>query len=358
MGELKYKDDFSTAKKYWEAFWKKEVIDKPLLISAIPKNPSEPVAPPPYLSGIDGNFKKAVEVFEEYAENTYFLYEKIPYLNISFGPDELAYFLKGAGKNVVVDKQTRTAWIDPFVKNWEEFSPLELDRESLWYKKYMDFFRYGAEKGNGKFLLEMCDFHTHLDWLRAVRGSAELCMDLVDCPEEIEKRLYQVRKLFPSVYNDIYESGNMEKWGTTGWIPFYCEGKYAVIQCDFICMIGKEMFRRFALPAIEEEANFLDHCIFHLDGPGALIHLDDLLGIKKIDAIQWVPGDGNGPHIKWMDVLKKIKKGGKSLVICPEDTEQLKIFHKELGPEGIVYQINFENLKEAEETKNWLVQNT
>jgi len=356
MGELKYKDDFSSAKKYWKAFWEKEVIDRPLLISTVPKNSSEPVNSPPYLSGIDGDFKKAVELFEKYAGNTCFLYEMIPYLGISFGPDILAYFLKGAEKNIVVDKCT--AWIDPFVKNWEEFLPLELDRKNLWYKKYMDFFRYGAEKGDGKFLLEMADFHTHLDWLRAVRGSSDLCMDLVDSPEEIEKRLLQVRKLFPPVYNDIYESGNMKKWGTTGWIPFYYEGKYAVIQCDFICMIGKNMFRKFVLPAIEGEANFLDHCIFHLDGPGALIHLDDLLTIKKIDAIQWVSGAGNGPHIKWMDLLKKIKKGGKSLVVYPEDAEQLKFFHKEFGPEGIVYQIDFKSLEEAEETKNWLVQNT
>jgi len=354
--ELQYKKDFSEAKKYWEYFWNGEILDRPLLLSTIPKNTENFLSPPPYMSGIDGNFKKAIELFEEYAENTIFFAERIPYLSISFGPDEVAYFLKGAEKNIMV--KSNTAWIEPFIKNWDEVPTLEIDKGNNWYKKFIEFYRFGAEKGDGKFLLEMADFHTHLDCLRAIRGTENLCFDLIERPEEIDKRLNQIKRIFPEIYNDIYTAGNMEKTGTIGWIPFYCEGRYAVIQCDFICMIGKEMFRRFALPYIEEEASFLDHCIFHLDGPGALTHLDDILSIKKIDAIQWVPGGGNKSHIEWMELFKKIKNAGKSLIIYPQSIEEIKIFHKELGPEKVVYEFNFKNLKEAEDIKNYLKQNT
>ena len=41
--ELKYKPDFERAKKYFEAFWQKEVIDRPLVsITAPGKNGSWP----------------------------------------------------------------------------------------------------------------------------------------------------------------------------------------------------------------------------------------------------------------------------------------------------------------------------
>jgi len=354
--ELKYKENFEETKKYWRAFWEGEVIDRPLLISNIPKDKNNPVSPLPYLSGIDGKFKKVVEDYEEYAENTIFFAENIPNFTISFGPDTISYFIKGAEAKVMVG--SGTAWIEPFVNDWKEINRIEIDKGNIWYKRFMDFYRFVGERSNGKFLLQMPDSHTHLDLLRGIRGSEKLCIDLVEIPDEIERRLKEVKDFFKEIYTEIFNSTNMEKWGTTSWIPLYCEGKYEVLQCDFTCMIGQQMFRRFALPYIEEEANFLDHCIFHVDGPGVLRHLDDLLSVEKIDVIQWVPGEGNKPHIYWIDLFKKIKKAGKGVIIYPQSVDEVKIFHKELGPENVVYQLDLESLEEGEKLIEWLAKNT
>lgn len=353
---LKYKQDFGEAKKYWEAFWEGEIIDRPLLISEIAKNSNNPFSPPPYLSGIDGNFEEPVKNFQHYCENTIFFAEAIPNLNISFGPDIVAYFVKGAGENVRVESDT--AWIEPFVEKWEDFGKIEIDRENQWYKKFMDFYKYASDKGEGEFLIQMPDLHTHLDLLRAIRGTSNLCIDLIEKTDLIEKHLEETKGIFLDIYTGIYNSTNMKTWGTTCWIPLYSDKKYCTIQCDFICMIGPEMFRKFALPYIEYEANFLDCSIFHLDGPGALRHLDDLLSVKKINAIQWVPGAGEKPHIFWIELLKKIKKAGKGVIVYPQSIEEIEIFHKELGPEKVVYQFNFKNFKEAEKVKNYLIKHT
>ncbi|MCM8803631.1 MAG: hypothetical protein NC833_00020 [Candidatus Omnitrophica bacterium] len=354
---LKYKDDFEEAKKYWDAFWNGEIIDRPLIIACFPKNEKK-ILPPDYLSGIDGNFEQPIDKFEEFCENTIFFAETIPSLRISFGPDTISYFVKGGEKNIRI--KSKTAWIEPFIDNWNNFKKIEIDKEGVWYKKFIEFYKYASDKGNGKFLLQMPDFHTHLDLLRAIRGTEKLCIDLIEIPELIKEILEEIKYIFIDIYNEIYDLTEMERWGTTCWIPFYSEKKYCTIQCDFICMISKEMFRKFALPYIEYEANFLDHSIFHLDGPGALKHLDDLLSIKKINGIQWVPGAGNKPHIYWIDILKKIIKSKKSVVIYPQSFEEVKIFHKELGPERVVYHFwnQIKNLKDAEEIRNYLIKNT
>lgn len=356
--KLKYKDDFKEAKKYWNAFWEGEIIDRPLIIASFPKYENKIVTGPPYLSGIDGNYKEVIEKFEEYCENTIFFAESIPSLNISFGPDTISYFVKGGEKNVRI--KSNTAWIEPFIHDWNEFKRIEIEKDGKWYKRFIDFYKYASLMGDGKFLIQMPDFHTHLDLLRAIRGTENLCIDLIERPDFIKKILEEIKDIFIDIYMDIYNSTNMRKWGTTCWIPFYSEKKYAVIECDFICMISNEMFRKFALPYIEYEAEFLDHSIFHLDGPGALRHLDDLLSIKKINSIQWVPGAGEKPHIHWIDLFKKILKSKKSIVIYPNSIDEVKIFHKELGPVGVVYHFwgQIKNLKEAEEIKNYLIKNT
>ena len=67
--------------------------------------------------------------------------------------------------------------------------------------------------------------------------------------------------------------------------------------------------RRIFLPGIIEECRFFERSIYHLDGPGALRHLDSLLGIRKLDAIQWVCGAGNEGYEKWVGVYQKIQAG-------------------------------------------------
>ena len=92
----------------------------------------------------------------------------------------------------------------------------------------------------------------------------------------------------------------------------------------------------------------LDTCIFHLDGPGAIRHLDTLLEIDELDAIQWVPGHGNPPAKAWLAMLKKVQCAGKSLWIStpPEDVHAIL---EELRPEGLMIHVEgiFPSLDEA-----------
>lgn len=126
--------------------------------------------------------------------------------------------------------------------------------------------------------------------------------------------------------------------GTIGWAPFYSEGRMATIQCDFICMVSPEVSRMMIIPALREEAEYLDHCVYHLDGPGALTHLDDILAIEAVDVIQWVPGAGQKLQWEWMDVLKKCQKAGKGLQLWDIDgLDRVKMISRELDPQGLVY---------------------
>jgi len=92
------------------------------------------------------------------------------------------------------------------------------------------------------------------------------------------------------------------------------------------------MFEKFFLWEIEEEIEWLDRSIYHLDGPGALQHLDALLEIPKLGAIQWVWGEGHGPASRWMDVYKRVIAAGKGVwITCGLD--ELETFMGELPPE-------------------------
>ena len=351
--DLLYKPDFERVKEYWRAFWEKEVIDRPLISVTSPKNNVEQKMPR-YLAGIDGDYIGALKQYEAHAATTYFGGEAIPSFEITLGPDQFAAFL---GAELEHLKDINTTWVKPNIKNWKDVS-FKLDPNNPSWAHILSFYKESVPFSEGKFLLNMLDLHSNMDCLSAMRDPAYLCMDLLDRQDEVEAALHKVRNLYPQVFEAIYEAGDMKNRGSIGWAPTYCEGKFAVVQCDFSCMISPDMARRFVIPAIAEEATYLDHCVYHYDGKEALGHLDDVLAIKEIDVIQWVPGDGNPRSVEWMDLLKKIQKAGKGLWIYDWTIDEIKQFYKELRPEGLLFQVQAKSQDEADEAIEWLRKNT
>ena len=52
------------------------------------------------------------------------------------------------------------------------------------------------------------------------------------------------------------------------------------------------MFEEFVLHTLQRDCLALTNTLYHLDGEGELRHLDRLLSIPALKAVQWVPGAG------------------------------------------------------------------
>ena len=352
---LEFKPDFEEAKKHWQAFWARQIINRPCIVIRAPKDGAKKVPAPVYMEGRDGNFDAPMARLLEWAATIYWGGDAIPNYTPSFGPDQFSAFL---GAELMWSKESMgTSWAIPFVNNWDKVLPFQLKPENKWWKRMLAFVRKLAAATEGKMVLSHLDLHSNMDCLSAIRGPQRILMDLMDIPETIDRAVQSVRQFYQPIYDAIFEAGDMARRGSLGWIAAYHAGKTNTIQCDFICMISPPMFRRYVLPALEEETNYLEHSVYHYDGPGALVHLDDILALKRLDAIQWVPGAGNKPLIEWMDLLKKIQAAGKSLHIYCSPAE-VKIAHKQLRPEAVFYDCGAKTEQEARETVEWLRNNT
>ena len=343
-------DDFERKKNYFHAFWNKEIIDRPLINV---KAPLKPLLPVSYLEGAEtGDYLPVLEKIAANVENTWYGGEALPYFECSFGPDQFASFLGG---KIIYSKGAQTSWVMPF---WDDdYTPESVSFDTSKgssFGRLMDFIRTAADFAGGRFLISMPDIHSGMDAISAARGSQTLCLDLADDPGRVKKVLEKMLPFFPKLVDSVSEAGNMESNGYIGWIPAYSREKFAVLQCDFSIMISPEMNRRFVIPALEYEASCLKHCVFHYDGPGALVHLDDILSIKQIDAIQWVPGAGQPRTIEWMDLLKKIQKSGKGLWLYDWTVQEIKEHFKELKPEGVLFDTWVNNREEGEELLEYL----
>ncbi len=125
------------------------------------------------------------------------------------------------------------------------------------------------------------------------------------------------------------------------------------VQCDFAALISPRRMEEFCLPDIRALCRRLDTSILHLDGHDAVRHLDALLGIPELDAIQWVPGAGKPPAVGWLPMLKRVQQAGKSLHIYAAAVDVPRIL-EELSPSGLMISVEdeFRSRAEAEASIN------
>ncbi len=350
---LQHKLDFERAQRYWDALWDHEMIDRPCTLITAPRSTN--ASRYSRLVAVDDDFNKVLRECDSYLDSHAFLGEAMPAVRPGFGPDQMAAFL---GAPLVINKGSSvTSWSEKVVTDWQTFLPLSIEESNRYYQRMKEFHSLAEAHLEGCCLLCDIDMHSNIDLLEGLRGAENLIFDMIDTPEVIMRALTQAREIFKQVYEEFYQYGSKAKLGTTCGLPMYDRGRYNRIQADFIALLSPDMFRKFVLPALEDEAQYLDRSCFHLDGPDALTHLDDLLAIKDLDAVQWVSGAGNKPQIEWPDVLHRIQKAGKIIILhlSPADVKRI---HGEYLPELLVYDVRAKTVEEGLELLEWLKKNT
>jgi hypothetical protein len=103
-------------------------------------------------------------------------------------------------------------------------------------------------------------------------------------------------------------------------------------------MISPAMFRRFVAPALTEQCGWVDNALYHLDGTQALPHLDALLSIDTLKAIEWTPQAGipQGGSPEWYSLYRKIRAAGKSVQAVSVAYDEVEPLIDAVGGEGML----------------------
>jgi hypothetical protein len=350
---LAFKPDLAAAAQRWEAFYAGEIIDRPLVCVTAPREGLPRAKDSDYHERVYGDMDDIIERALVNAAATYYGGEAVPAFWLSFGPDEIAVF---CGAELLWSPDSgNTNWSKPRPGELSQVLPVALQEEHPLWQRLLEFYRRAATRLAGKMLVSSLDLHTNMDLLAALRGPQQLCLDLVDCPETIDRAMRDARAVFPAVWNAIVAAGRMDELGHCH--TFYSMEGAAVLQCDFSALIGPEMFRRWVLPALEEEAALVKHALYHWDGPGALVHADALIASKGLHTLSYVPGDGHGGHSRYLDLFRRVQAGGKAVQIWGSPDE-VKLIHRELRPEKAFYCTWARSPAEADALLAWFVQHT
>ena len=283
------------------------------------------------------------EYLNWYVAHSSLMADMLPVANTQLGPGSLAAILGG-----VFEGGEDTIWIHPDPHYTDD---IKFDPNHPNYLLHKDLLRACKKKAQGHYYVGMPDLMEGLDVLAAIKGTDKVLLDTVMQPEVLEHQMQQINDIYFQVFDELYdiirEGDEMAFCYFSSWAP----GKMSKLQSDISTMISVDDYRRFVQPFIREQCQKIDYTLYHLDGVGAMHHLDALLEIKELNAIQWTPGVGEpqGGSPKWYDLYKKILAGGKSIMACWVTLDELRPLLDNIGGDGVHLEMDFHNEREVEQ---------
>lgn len=335
---MEYKPDWEQTQERFKAWWAGELLDRVALAVTAPNGkPVREVPPPVNDEARWADPEYVVEALDASFAATFFGGEAFPSPTVLIG---YAYY----GRNVICDQTT--IWLEPWVADWET-DDYQFDPSNWWWQQTKTLTAALAERGEGRFFVSIPTIVTPTDTLSAMRSPGALCLDMLDSPTKVHEVRHYLTPLWFNLYDECHAIVQEHMSGSTSWLPLWSPGKSYTLQCDFSCMISARLFEEFVLPEIEAQTRWLDHAMYHLDGPGALQHLDLLLSLPELHGIQWVPGAGAPPPLEWMPILKRIQAAGKNLHLSL-DCNDVERALAELSPKGLFLATGCPSQEEAE----------
>jgi len=329
--ELSTCPDFHKIMKRWEAFWNREILDRPIVNIGVKSSKKVPYPKKTHATLRERWFdmEYQLECAEASIGSTEPAADNVPTWFPNLGP-ELCATLFGCE----LEFSEFSSWSQPVCTNIRQVTDIKPNFDNPYWSWIRKATEASIQRGAGKWVTGLPDIHTTGDLLAALRDPQHLCLDMMDDIEGVRLACEYVTTFYPRILDDCYlqiaKAGNP----STSWTNSFHFGRSIVSQCDFICMISPEMLEEAILPSIRKENEYLERVVYHLDGPGALRHIDALLERGEIDVLQWVYGAGAGPASKWPQVYQKAQAKGKGVQVLCEDMADARAIMQQIKPQG------------------------
>ena len=332
MGIEQVVEDWEAVKKRFEAWWQCEIYDRPLIGVTAPRRGLvddllSPVAPEQQWTDIDYMIQRQ----EKSLLRTYYGGEAIPVFWHNWSAGHALYF--GCQPHFAEE----TVWVDPAPVDAQGYPILAGWEESPWWQWMQGCTLKAVQASRGRwFTLPMWGNHAG-DNLGLVRGTEKLLLDIITNRPWVRQAMQQLSDIQIRAFERLWQLvdpslATVE--GSINYVSCWSPERTMAFDCDLSCMISRRDFRELFLPPLLETMQTVKHRIYHLDGWVAMQHLETLLGLPDLQAIQWLPGAGREAIAQWIPLIQHVQAAGKGIAVYVQPEEIPLLLH-ECKPEGL-----------------------
>jgi hypothetical protein len=357
MMELSTKIDWQTAQQRLDAWWHGEIFDRAVIQVTAPRDSIGVDDYERLQTPIDLSKDKILDWFlapeqvvprlEKFVDSTFWGGEAVPVV-FPVATRIVAILAAYLGCPYQIVAGSNSGWAEPIIDDWGTRPTFQFDPHNDWWRSSMRLLDAVAQRAPGRFYVGVPDLNGPGEILARLRGTERLALDLLDNPEAVKAALREVNDVWLRYWQASV--GVIHQWvgGYLHWFQTWSDRPSTDLQCDFSILISTPMFEEFFLPGIEEQTQWVERTLYHLDGPGAVRHLDALLSLPRLAGIQWIPGAGAPPPSRWIPLLRRIQARGKLVwVIC--EPWEVEVLMGELEPEGLLMRTRCSSEAQAQE---------
>lgn len=357
---MKYKPDIDQVRKRLSAFWEQELIDRACLCVLAPSFPGAHIS----MFHNPQDLTQQPEALQKYwfdpetiyhnniqrLEQTYLGGDALPVVFQNYGTSGHCNYL-GAVPTLGND----TLWFDPV---WKSLKDVEqtFSQDSL--QQHLKIADYLTQRAQDQYFVGMPDSTGTMDAIGHLYGSEKVLMAMVEEPETLAHAIAKVNQIWTDSNEAFYRiSARHNQGGVHAWMHLLAPGRLTHMQCDMSVMFSADMYEEFVLDELNQQMQWLEYPVYHFDGIEQERHLDLLLSLPKLKAIQWTHVAGQPSAAHFIPLLQKIQRAGKSLVIMapPEDVKPLV---DQLSAAGLYIHTEVNSPEEGEQLLAYVTQNS
>lgn len=326
---MRFKQDIGQVRQRMRAFWAQEMADRALISAPAPL--ASKARATESESREDSGRKDAQALIRQWEdpdtmrrnalhslETTYLGGDTLPVLFQNYGTaGHCRYF--GAKPTY----SESTLWFDPV---WTDLTEVHSAYDETLLEEQLQNARRLTDWSGGDYLMGMPDHCGTLDALGHLYGSQRLLVEMLAEPQKVQEAARLVDEKWISAHERFYQaSRDLNGGGVHAWMHLWAPGRVQQMQCDMSVMISPAMYESFVLPELERQMTWIEYPVYHFDGIEQTRHLDLLLSLKKLKAIQWTHVAGQPSPARHLPTLRRIQAAGKSLLVMtpPEDVPAL-----------------------------------
>lgn len=317
---MKYTEiDYGQLVQNYEKWWNKE-LDRPLFNITLKKG--RQYSRGELLEFVYDLSMSPRQVMDKYAQNfddQDFFAEGFPFFYVRT-TGLLGVFM---GQDYEVSPANGTVWYKRLELDPENMH-FKVDRNHPMYKRMLALNEEAQNYFNGKIVIGGANLGGVCDIYHTMRGMENTIFDMSDYPDELKAAFGEIHDQWLLVQRELERIVKPEvNHGYTHWTGILSRVPYDMIQADLTFLIGPDDYHEFVEPVIIKEVRAFERSMLHLDGPGFVRHLDDILAIDGLDGVQWIPGAGAKPVGQWPEVYERVAASDKLLQVFIENTEEI-----------------------------------
>ncbi len=338
-------NDWDRRRSRHAAFWEREILDRCCCsVTVAPVGAHERIVPKTTAERLRHWTDPEVVIRRHRArlDGTYYAGDSFPQVFLDLGAAGHAGFFRGERHRF-----EESVWFFPSLDKPDD---LAFDEDSFLYRKTLELAQALVDDSGGDYFVSMPDTSGNADALSHLMGPENLLPAMLEEPVAVQDALRKIQTAYERIISEVYDivRDNNQGGSCIGWLDTWAPGLHAQMQADMSVMVSKAMFDAFILPELVRQCAFLAYPLYHFDGAEQVRHLDSLLSIPNLRAIQWTQVDGQPPATAYMNELKRIQSAGVGLVIMAHK-QQIEPLMSGLSSKGLYLVSSADTQEEADE---------